>query len=196
VASVRFHRQVLKLLAAKMTTRRRNKRRNPRPGLSLVEMMVVITLSSMLVGIVVTLAVSLIESDRRLRNAGVTSNQLAELATMLRSDIRRATGVATEDDEKWLSAVLADGRRAVYTCNSEGCQRQLLDAEDAVTRTDRFRVETTTHWSIERMPPGRRPLIAVTLHRASAKDPTATPPPLLVYAALGADVSAGSGGER
>ena len=168
-----------------------------RRGLSLVEMMVVITLSSMLVGIVVTFAVSLMQSDRRMRSATVASDQLAVLAATLRSDMRLARDVTLRDNAKQLVVTFPERRRAEYTCDSEGCQRKLLDADESPSRSDLFRVEAAVEWKIERLRPGRRPLLAIVLERASSRDPAAKLPPLLVYAALGADNSwENAGGER
>src|SRR5690349_18145152 len=57
-----------------------------RPGLSLVEVLVVVTLMSVLLGTMTAIAVRLRQWDRQVRDNSLHSDQVAALAESLRSD--------------------------------------------------------------------------------------------------------------
>src|SRR5262245_65044424 len=61
-------------------------RKSARRGLSLVEMLVVVTLMSMLLATLTTIAVRLRQWDRQIRDNSVHGDQIAALADSLRAD--------------------------------------------------------------------------------------------------------------
>jgi prepilin-type N-terminal cleavage/methylation domain-containing protein len=159
-----------------------------RGGFSLIEMLVVIALSSVLLGVVVSLMLGLKQWDRVSRTSSVRNEQLLRLAGVLRSDIRDGTDVLLSIDGP-LVVMTASGEQLRYELLSDGCRRTVVAPGVAAPRTDLFAIGKATKWNLQRKPAGRRPLIAVTLEQDVAKNEPTAPRwmPFLVCAALGAD---------
>ncbi len=170
------------------------RRRGPAQGgrkrraFSLVEMLVVVALSTILLGVVMTLLQGLIKRDRGARNASLHSQQLAELAELLRTDIRRGTDVSLAGEEA-LIVQSSSGERIKYDLDSVSCQRTVSPAGPGKALTDRLAIGLATAWRVRRETSGNRPLVTVTLERIAAEDRQTPTAPLLVCAALGADAA-------
>ena len=155
-----------------------------RAAFTLVEMIVVITLSAIVFGIVVPLAQSLMRWDQISRTRGLHGEQLAELAELIRADIRHGTDASLEAGGS-LVVTSSAGEPIRYELDNEGVRRVVVGGRSAESRTDLLTIGGTQSWKIEKTATGRRPLILVTLERAPTEDP---PTPFLVQAELGADL--------
>jgi prepilin-type N-terminal cleavage/methylation domain-containing protein len=158
-----------------------------RAAFTLVEMMVVIALSAVVLGIVVSLAQGLMRWDQLSRTRGLQGEQLAELAELLRTDIRHGTDASLAAGGS-LVVTSSEGEQIRYEPDNEGCRRTVAGGPSAEPRTDLLTIGGTQSWKIESTATGRRPLILVTLERAATEDPPTPPTPFLVQAELGADL--------
>ena len=165
-----------------------HKTRSSRRGFSLVEMLVVIALSSLVLGLVISLMISLRDFDRLSSTKNTRNAQLLRLADTLRGDIRRGNDVSLSVEGP-LVVMTASGEQLRYELGPDGCRRTVIKPGVARSSTDRFAIGEATKWNVERKAMGRKPLVAVTLEQQVHKnDPTAPKLlPFLVYAALGAD---------
>jgi hypothetical protein len=155
--------------------------------MTLIEVMVVVVLSSLVMGVMISFAVALQRSDRNVRGYAVRVERLSELGAALRSDLRQATD-ASLPETKTLAIKLAGGREIDYELADGGCRR-VSDADQLWPDREFFAIGAAESWTLERGATGRRPLIMVTMHFAKEdKDRESKPVPLLVYAALGADL--------
>jgi hypothetical protein len=158
-----------------------------RPALTLIEVMVVVVLSSLVMGVVISFAVALQRSDRNVRAYAVRGERLSELGAALRSDLRQATEVSLPEP-KTLALKLAGGREIDYELADGGCRR-VSGAEQLWPDREFFAIGAAESWTLERAVTGRRPLIILTMSVAKHdKDRESQPAPMLVYAALGADL--------
>jgi hypothetical protein len=175
--------------SSEMKSSGRWRRRRSPAGVTLVEAMVVVAVSSVILGMTAALLVSLKRADRNLRLAGVQNARMIELAERLRSDIRRGADIS-QPAENVLLVSTAAGEQRRYEVGREGCRRSVVlpDAPDA--RSDLFAIGPGNSWRIEEGPPGQRRLLIVTLNRPRPDDANTglRRTPLLVFAALGADV--------
>jgi prepilin-type N-terminal cleavage/methylation domain-containing protein len=165
-------------------------RRKPfRRAMTLIEILVAVALSSLVMGVVISFAVALQRSDRNVRSFAVRGERRSELADALRTDIRRATE-ASLPSEKILAIKLALGGELQYELGDGGCRRVAPARGDSPTQREFFAVGPAETWTLEQAAPGRRPLVMVTMQYAPKdKDSESRPAPLLVYAALGADLA-------
>jgi hypothetical protein len=171
------------------TRRRRPASARPTPrGVTLVEVLVVVAVTSAVFGVVVSLLVSLMRKDRDVRSFALRFERQGELAEALRVDIRGAREVSLSA-QTVLDIVAPDEQQTRYELTAGGCRRISVRPEDAAPRIEFFAVGAAAAWALEPGPAGRRPLFKVTLHRSSAEgDSSPAPLPFLVYAVLGADV--------
>ena len=65
-----------------------------RGGFTLIEILVVVTLSSIVMSVIVAVLVALIQKDRQVRLFGVHNERQGDLAEMIRTDIRAADDVS------------------------------------------------------------------------------------------------------
>jgi hypothetical protein len=167
------------------------KRRGRSPaGLSLIEVTTAVAVSSLLMGTVVSLAIALKRADRNVRLANIHSARLIELAEMLRLDIRQGTGI-TLSENKALVISSAGGGESRYELGPQGCERSLGVPGDKKMGRDLFAIGPADSWSIDERAPGRHPLYIVTLNRPKLdEDAKPRQMPLVIYAALGADLPA------
>jgi prepilin-type N-terminal cleavage/methylation domain-containing protein len=160
-----------------------------RRAMTLLEVLVALVLSSVLMGVVVSFAVALQRSDRNVRSYALRAERRSELAEALRTDIRRAAEVALPS-EKTLAMKLAGGGELQYELGDGGCQRVGAAAGESSPEREFFAVGPADSWTLERADSGRRPLVMLTMQYAqNDKDSESGPAPLLLYAALGADLA-------
>ena len=152
--------------------------------MSLVEVMVVVTLSSILLGVVISLAVSLQQWDRRFRDHGVRSDQTARLAEAIRADVRRATDVSLPAKEI-LSVAAHDQQEIRYELRPEGCRRTVQHAGGPPERSELFTIGPAESWQLERGTPGRHSAVVVSIERPIAVEAKSGSTPFYVYAAVG-----------
>ena len=162
-----------------------------RVGFSLVEMLVVIALSSLVLGVVVSLMIELRQWDRLCRASSTRNEQLLRLASTLRSDIRHGSDVLLSVEGP-LVVMTASGEQLRYEFGPGGCRRTVLARDDAAPRDDLFAIGQASKWNVERRTTGRRPLLAVTIGVEPTRHQPTAPQlmPFLVCASLGADASA------
>jgi hypothetical protein len=155
--------------------------------MTLIEVLVAVVLSSLVMGIVISFVVALQRSDRGARAFALRGERASELALALRSDLRQAAE-ASLSSAKTLAIKFAGGRAILYELADGGCQR-VGGAPDQLSEREFFAVGDAESWTLERDVTGRRPLIMVTMNFAKKdKERESQPAPLLVYAALGADL--------
>jgi prepilin-type N-terminal cleavage/methylation domain-containing protein len=158
-----------------------------RAAFTLVEMVVVVALSAVLLGIVISLAQSLMRWDQLSHTRGVRGEQLAELAELLRTDVRHGTDLLIVAGGP-LVVTSSAGKQIRYDLEKEGCRRTIVSDGTAESRTDLLTIGEAQTWTIEKTVTGRRPLILITLERVAIADPPTAPTPFLVQAELGADL--------
>ena len=160
---------------------------SPRNGFTLIEMLVVVALSSLLLAVVLSLMMGLIQWNRLSHTTSTRNDQLLRLASALRSDIRSGADVLVSVEGP-LVVMTASGEQLRYELGPEGCQRTVIAPGSADRPADVFAIGAAAKWNVERKPAGKRPLLAVKIERVAEKEPTAPRlMPFLVYAALGAD---------
>ena len=159
-----------------------------RRGISLVEMMVVISVSAMLLGVATSMLFSLRNRDRHMYENSLRSEQMFRLAEALRADIRQGTDVLVSIDGP-LVVISPDGVQTRYELQRKGCLRSTVAPGNAEPRNDLFAIGPAERWQVERLATGVRPLVAVTLEQATDEGTSRTAP-LLLYAVLGADAPA------
>jgi uncharacterized membrane protein len=168
--------------------------RRGRLGTTLVEAVIVVALIATILGCIVGFLASLQRYDVRFRQHGLRSDQLSQLAEMLRTDIRQAAAVSSNAPDANVAKMLiidrVDGEQVRYELDAEGCRR-FSGPPNITTSTELFRIGPATSWKVETGPPGRRPLYVVSLQSKSKmqSEPNATS--LFVQAALGADSRSG-----
>ena len=158
-----------------------------RTGLMLVEVSVAVALSSLVLGLLVSMLVVLTQMDRRMQYRAIERQRQLELAERLRTDLRLATDVTLRND-KTLIVHRPDERQARYDIVSAGIRRTTHSSDGKASESDIFAIQLAEAWQIERNQAGRHPLIMVTWRRSAAKKPQSRPIPFLVFAALGVDV--------
>ena len=159
-----------------------------RGGFSLVEMLIVIAISSLVVAIVVSLMISLQKFNRNSVANNAHSDQLLRLAETLRSDIRAGNDVRLTDEGPLL-VTGSTGKEVRYELTADGCRRTATTPAGDETRTDLFTIGKATKWNLEQLAPGRQPLVAVTLSQPVNKNASEAHEllPFVVLAAVGAD---------
>ena len=172
--------------SAKKMNRRQTAAR-PR-GMMLVEVSVAVALSTIVLGLIVSVAVALKQMDRRMHKRSVERQRQLELAELIRTDIRLAAEVVLASDESFV-VHLADEQERRYEIAGGGIHRRLFMPDGKASGADFFEISAADAWTIEREESGRRPLVMVTLRRQFAEEPHISRPiPFIAYAALGADV--------
>jgi hypothetical protein len=158
-----------------------------RSAMTLIEVLVVVVLSSLVMGVVISFTVALQRSDRNVKSFAVRIERLSELAAALRSDLRQAEDASLESAKK-LAIKLGSGREIQYELADRGCLRMLSAEADSPAAREYFAVGSAERLQLERNAGGRGPLTMVTVHFVEKdKESESRSAPLLVYAALGAD---------
>ncbi len=155
----------------------------------LAEVMVAVALLTIVMGVVISLLVSLRQWDRRLRDGNTRVEQGLRLADRLRTDIRQSTDVSLPTKDA-LVITSTGNKQTRYELAPEGCLRTVGAGDAATSSRDLFSIGRAASWSLEPGPPGRLPMFIVSLHRANAADEQPVrPAPIVVCAALGADLA-------
>jgi type II secretory pathway pseudopilin PulG len=160
--------------------------RHRRAATTLVEVLVGITLVSLLLSIVGTVAVRLRQWDRQMRDRSQYGDQFVKLSESMRADIRRATGV-TQPDKKTIAITTSDYREIRYELMADGCRRTVKSSDKPFPAADTFAIGAGQFWRLEIAAPGRRPAYTVVLESSDSNHADSVPAPFFVYAALGAD---------
>jgi type II secretory pathway pseudopilin PulG len=159
---------------------------NGRRATTLVELLVVVTLVTMLLAIVGSLAVHLRQWDRQVRDHSQHGNQLANLAETLRADVRRATSVALPA-KNTVAIVGPQNREIRYEVQSEACRRTVNIPGNTSPKIETFAIGPADSWKLETATPGRRPAYILSLERSDFSKATFRSAPFFVYASLGSD---------
>jgi type II secretory pathway component PulJ len=152
----------------------------------LVEVMVVVALASLMLGVVISLLVSLKERDRNIQYHGVRGEQLMRLAETIRSDVRRAAEVSLPAATS-LRIVGSGVPEIRYESDGKGCRRVAAVPGQQGMAPELYAIGAARNWTLERDESGQRPLIKITLRLVPTDQARAPVAPLIVYAALGAD---------
>jgi prepilin-type N-terminal cleavage/methylation domain-containing protein len=160
-----------------------------RPAMTLIEVMIVVAVSSFLVGVVMSVLIELRSWDRNLRRRSLENGQMMQLGEAIRADIRRAAEVS-QPANNVLAVRESDGTAIRYEALPEGCRRVVAKPEGGTARRELFSVGSSASWTLTRDAPGRRPLLVATLHRVDVGDGKRQPP-LVIHAAVGSDTPAG-----
>ena len=147
--------------------------------------MVVVALSSILLGVAVSLAISLQQWDGRFRDRLVSSDQLAELAESIRSDIRAAANVSLPTKDSLVISAI-DQSEIRYELRPDRCERIIRRAPGSEEKRSLFSIAAAA-WKIEHGTSGRRPTIIVSLERPDVDKSAVDSAHIVVYAAMGAD---------
>jgi prepilin-type N-terminal cleavage/methylation domain-containing protein len=159
-----------------------------RSAMTLIEVLVVVVLSSLVMSVVISFTVALQRSDRNMRSFAVRIERLGDLAEALRSDLRQAEETSLRSANQ-LAINLDGGGEIQYELADRGCLRVATTEGSFPPAREFFAVGAAEKWHLEREAGVRRPLAMVTLHFAERdKESESRPAPLVVYAALGADL--------
>ena len=159
-----------------------------RRGTSLGEVMVVMTVSTILLGVAVSLLTGLRKWDRELRESNVQRDHLLRLTETLRKDVRGGIEVSAPA-EGVLLIRSPDGIRIQYNIQSDGCRRTITRQDEAAPQADFFAVGPATNWKLENDVSNGRLLAMISLVRPVTEGKKRLVP-LIVYAALGQDLPA------
>jgi type II secretory pathway pseudopilin PulG len=157
-----------------------------RRATTLVELLVVVTLVTILLSIVGSLAVHLRQWDRQVRAHSQHGNQLANLAETLRADFRQATSV-TLPAKNTVAIAGPESREIRYELQSEGCRRTVKIPGETSPKIETFAIGSTDSWKLETAAPGRHPACTLSLELSDFGKATSESAPFFVYAALGSD---------
>lgn len=106
-------------------------------GVSLIEMLAVMSASAVIVAAAVAMLVTIGRADRGVDNRVGQQHALARLAAQLRSDLHAATAAAWDESQSTLRLTNLDGRVITYVAGEEmWVRRQQLAAENTENQTD------------------------------------------------------------
>jgi hypothetical protein len=154
----------------------------------LVEVTVVLVLATLVLGVIISLLISLKQWDRNVHGHSIRLEQRMRLAESVRSDIRLAAEVSLPA-ENTLVIASADGRQTRYEADKDGCRRNAAAPAGAQPSVEYFAIGSADSWNVDRQESGKRPLIVATLDFTPPEKADLRPAPLIVYAGLGSDVT-------
>jgi type II secretory pathway pseudopilin PulG len=157
-----------------------------RRATTLVELLVVVTLVTILLSIVGSLAVHLRQWDRQVRDHSQHGNQLANLAETLRGDVRRATSV-TLPEKNTVAIAGPASSEILYELQPEACRRTVKIPGETSPKIETFAIGPADSWKLETAAPGRHPAYTLSLERSDFGKADFQSVPFFVYAALGSD---------
>jgi len=158
--------------------------RHRRRAMTMIEVAVVVTLTTILCGVAMSLLFGLREWDRDMWKGSVQNEQLVRLGEVMRTDLRKASEVLQPSDE--VIALQLPAEQIRYELLAEGCRRTVTHAGESQAAIELFAVGAGKSWTLKPGPSGKRPLFEVAFQRQS-KDNETLAATLVVYAAVGAD---------
>src|SRR5690349_8911620 len=108
-------------------------------GMTLVEVMVAVALTTILLSVVASLTVGLQQWDRRFRTTNVRLDNQARLAEVLRSDIRNADDLSQPEKETFV-LTSHNQRQIRYKFRPDGCERVVTAATNATESNEMFTI--------------------------------------------------------
>ena len=156
-----------------------------RHGVSLLELMILMSLSSTLLFIAVGWIHQSMTLASALRSRTDHHATLLRLSRQLRDDVHRGESMSMQDDAQLLIA-LPNDRRVTYTITPAGISRQLTDA-DQVTSGEQYSLKApvSARWDASELPDWISLIVdraeAVPASSAPPESPTTTPntPPII-----------------
>ena len=141
-----------------------------RRGVSLIEMVVVISMMTVVIGLVGMTFHLLLRSEKLVSQSFVTERTISRLAVQFRDDVHQSeTGIITsesESDKTELALGNANGIQIRYVTNADGLVR-LIVKDDLVTARDDFRMPDC-QVSISAGPDGESSLRRLVIERPGA----------------------------
>jgi prepilin-type N-terminal cleavage/methylation domain-containing protein len=165
-----------------------------RRGVTLIELLAVLTVSSVMLAIAIGLIQTLLRASGAARSDMEQQNSVARLADAFRRDAHAATafqsGPAKDGDPVEFSFDLGGGRVAKYRVEPDGLARTVL-AGETLQSQESFVLPDETAVSVEMTPLGKANLVAMSLvsraSSAGSKSPMAPGRSVRVEARLAAD---------
>lgn len=163
------------------------KRRNRRRGTSLIEMLIVITIWSVVIGVLAVLLGQLLRAGNVARTAVEQQDAFARLQRQFVSDVRQATSqqMPEEEGKEVIRLAFDDGNSVSYVLGERDLRR-LERRGGEVTSREAFRLGETVQVSVDRVALGMS-VLQMKVTRADS-DPAAEAREIALFAApLGAD---------
>src|SRR4051812_18207167 len=159
---------------------RRKLQHSPR-AMSLIEVMVVMTVASIVLSAATGLIVQLRRWDNRVRENVLVGDEASRLAEIIRDDIRNATNV-TKTSPTVLTILGRNSEETRYTLQSDLCRREVKKPGTQAANMDTFTIGPSAAWQVEPAAAGRGPAFAISLERPSPEQTTTRTAPLYIYA--------------
>ncbi len=118
-----------------------------RRGFTLIEMVIVMTVGSVVTGLAVVLLGTLLHTENISRDHARQSTTLSRLAEQFRGDVRAATAVGSSDATSWEFAMEAP-RTVIYRAESDALVRLERNGEELL-RQERFSLPSGTAASMQ-----------------------------------------------
>src|SRR4051812_39199835 len=130
-----------------------------RSAMTLLEVMIAVTLASILLVAATGLLVRLQQWDHRVRQSSVRVDQSVRLKEAIRSDVQRATNVAVPS-KNVLMVSGAEKHETRYTLDGDLCRREVI-VVGATSMVETFTIGPCNGWKVDAGAPGRRPAYAI-----------------------------------
>jgi type II secretory pathway pseudopilin PulG len=160
---------------------RHQKRERSHRATTLVEVIVVMTLVSIILAAATGLIVQLRRWDYRVRENAVVADQASRLAEAIRADVRNAVKV-TKSSPTTLSIVGRNSEETRYVLESDLCRRESKGPGAQSANLETFNIGPAAAWQVDAAAPGRRPAYQISVERPSPEQKTSRTVPLYIYA--------------
>lgn len=156
--------------------------------MTLVEVMVAVAVTSVLLGVVVTLFAGLQQWDRRFRDMNLHRDQRAQLLEIIRTDIRNAKDVAVSNPQV-LEVSYSNSGMIRYELTPNGCLRTKFTDGKTPSSRGLFSIGGNRVWRLDRDTTGVQPLIVVAIQVSSSSESTGEASKAMgeAHAVIGAD---------
>lgn len=155
-----------------------------RYGSTLVELLIVITLTMMMMGVVSAFLRIMFQSSASARKDANTQTSIARLSDAFRADVHSAKQAIVQDGSLQLKT--ASGSTIHYHGNNRGVKRDETNADGQLLQRDGFWLPAAweVHWDVHTAPQGR--LVGLTIERSAVQRGVDTSAfcPLAIRAAL------------
>src|SRR5438045_3775634 len=132
-----------------------------RRGVSLVELLVVMSLSSVLLTTSAVVLHRMMLSHGKTRNVLAASRSALRLSDQFRSDVHRATGVTTENlDAPVVARLQLDGSNVVEYSYADGVVRRTRITDDKVTSREEYIFPANSQLAVGQSSP---PLLSLSI---------------------------------